>query len=228
MQLRKIRAALVLAAALAATAFGALGAAGVGDTAAAPGVQAGGAGGPLTTLGTITARLNGEPRTWYVVGDGANDTGTWTELNPGERLIAVAGFDTATPPVASFTRDTAGRVTSYGGYDGSMLAIIVNVGADPQPFRSTIPFDRYHSFVYVADARQLDPARGPEGALRAIRIADTGTLEVTSIGFVGGRAFLEGTFSGTLNEAAPGSTPLAVTDLRFEAKNLPQAGAARP
>jgi len=228
MLMRGCRVVLVVAVALAAVVCGAPGAAGVGDTAAAPGGQAGGAGGRLTTLGTITARFNGAPRTWYVVGDGTMDTGTWTELKPGDRMITIAGFDTETLPLASFTRDTAGRVTSYGAYDGSMLAIILNVGADPQPFRDTVQFDGHHSIIYVADASQLDPARGPDAALKAMRVPDSGTLEVTAIGISGGRAFVEGTFAGTLNEAAPGHEPLTVADLRFQARNLPRTEPARP
>jgi len=53
MLMRGCRAALVAAVALVVAACGAPGAAGVGDTAAAPGVQAGGAGGRLKTLGAM-------------------------------------------------------------------------------------------------------------------------------------------------------------------------------
>lgn len=66
--------------------------------------------------------------------------------------------------------------------------------------------------------------------MAATRMPDTGTLEVTAIGFSGGRAFVEGTFAGTLN-VSPGvlrSDPLTVTDLRFEVRNLPRTEPAQP
>lgn len=202
-----------------------------GEPAAAPPAQAGGF--TPTTLGTIEARLDGEARTWYVVTGDTRDpkrsAGSWYEPGPGERLIAIAGFDTETPPLQSFTRDASGRWTSYGDYDGSLFTMIFNVGPDPQPRRETFPPKGQHTIVYVAHAGKLDlskPGVDIAGMLAAMHDLQTGTLNVTAIRFDGDRASLEGTFSGTLE--APSGDRITVTDGRFQARNLPKLDVTRP
>jgi len=204
-----------------------------GEPAAAPPAQAGGSVSRPTTLGTIEARLNGDARTWYVVAGDTRDprrsAGSWYEPRPGERLIAIAGFDTATPPLQSFTRDASGRWTSYGDYDGSLFTMIFNVGSDPQPRRETFPPKGQHTVVYVAQAGKLNlskPGVDIKSMLAAMHDLQTGTLNVTAIGFDGDRAFIEGTFSGTLE--APGGNRMTVTDGKFQARSLPKLDVTRP
>lgn len=185
-------------------------------------VRAGGAAAQLATLGTMTARLNGQARTWYVVGDPADarqSSASWHQPKPGERMITIAGFDTETPPFGSFTRDTAGRVTSYGDYAGSLLVIVLSdVGANPQP--RAVKLDRGLTLMYVAQASLLDPKRNdPARMTCAIHTAESGTLDVTAIGFDGDRAFVEGTVSATL---ATCDGRLSIADGRFRLRNLPK------
>ncbi len=203
-------------------------AAGVDGVTAATPAQAASPGARLTTLGTITARLDGAARTWHVVGDPGDarqSSGSWHEPKPGERMITIAGFDTGTPPFASFTRDAAGRVTSYGDYTGSlMIVVLADLGANPQPRRVTLGSGL--TLMYVARADRLDPTRNdPAGMTCAIHAAESGTMEVTAVGFDGDLGFLEGTVSATLT-ACDGR--LAVTDGRFQTRNLPKVIVTRP
>ena len=181
-----------------------------------------GAGTELTTFGTITARLDGSARTWHVVGDPRDarlGSASWHEPKPGERMITIAGFDTAAPPFASFTRDARGIVTSYGDYAGSLFILVLSdVGANPKP--RVVRLEGRPTVMYVAQASLLDPKRNdPARLVCAMHVAESGTLDVTAIGFDGDRAFVEGTVSATL-AACDGR--LSIADGRFRLRNLPK------
>ena len=187
-----------------------------------------------TTLGTITARVNGDdPRTWFVT---SGDTGApglaisgWHESRPGERLVVICGFETETPPIASFTRDEAGRVTAFGDYDGSLLVVVVETRRTPRSLRIAFPFSRRraHNVLYVPRAGRLDLEKYDMAtAASAIYDIQTGTLVVPTIEFEGDRASLEGTFTGTL-EADDGNRAM-VTDGGFHVRHLPKLDEVRP
>lgn len=78
-------------------------------------------------VGTISARFDGEERTWYAVAgeiEGKRQaTAVWMSLDDGERMAGLAGFDTPDVPVESFRQDFEAGDVSYGDYRGSVLTI---------------------------------------------------------------------------------------------------------
>jgi hypothetical protein len=177
------------------------------------------------TLGTITATIGGRQLTWYVVsaaGGGARSTGGWLQLRSGRRAIAIAGFDTEHPPLASFQWDSDGMLTGYGDYHGSVLSVLVEVPAEPAPFSVSFPTSArtMSGVIYMLRASTSDPG--------AIHNLENGTLEVSEGRIDGDEARVEGTFAGTFQSLTGGDT-VRITDGRFQASGLGplQSGAAQ-
>jgi hypothetical protein len=173
-------------------------------------------------LGTLRATVDGSPRTWHVVsgrsGGRPYASGIWMEVEPGRRALVVGGFDTASPPLDSFTWDTRGMPTSYGEYTGSTLALNLTVGADPLPFRLVFPPETPPAVLYATrpTLKSLDTTYGIE----------TGAVDVTAVSIANGLANVTGTFSGTFKQMV-GDGTVQITDGAFDVSGLPDMSTLR-
>lgn len=181
-------------------------------------------GGTVRVLGTISATVDGTARTWHVVaGPSAGRpyaSGLWTVAPSGRRTIVVAGFDTPTPPLDTFTWNAAGMPTSYGEYTGSTIGLTLRVGAEATPFRLVYPPEDIPALVYAARASLT--------AVDGTLALSTGEIDVTSVSIAGGTASVSGGFAGTLTPLiGEGGARIVVTNGTFTATGLPDARALR-
>lgn len=175
-------------------------------------------------IGTITADVNGEPHTWYVVtgesGGRPYGSAAWVEMAPGRRMVTVGGFDTPDPPLETFTRDARGTPTSYGDYDGSLLAVVVEIPESGTSVSVTLPGQPQMSGV------SYQPRASLQNVTATTQMMYQGTLDVSRVEIVDGLAVVEGTFRGAFRSMT-GSEHVRITNGRFEIEGIPPIEALR-
>lgn len=164
-------------------------------------------------VGTITARFDGEERTWYVVAgeiEGERQaTATWMLLDETERIATIGGFDSPDVPVETFRADFEGGDVSYGDYEGSVLTIAF-------PFQPE-DFERLARFPGGdATIAYLPRVEGGEMDFSGMYGLETGSLDVGLLDpRRDGPSEFGGTFEGTLVRLDRADS-IRVTDGRFE------------
>jgi len=175
-------------------------------------------------LGTITAMINDQSQTWYLVTGTSQGreyaSGGWMETGPGEHVVSLGGFETKTPPLDSFGWD--GQMpTSFGDYTASGIVLTLPLWPDRVPYTVAFPIEEMGvmaSVIHMPTAT-FDPAGMYELA--------QGVVEVHRVELNGGLATVEGTFSGTFIRMG-GEESLTVTDGRFRGSRLPDLRAMAP
>lgn len=172
--------------------------------------------GDIEVLGTISATVDGEDRTWYVV-DGRSDSrryasAMWMTWDEGERMLTIGGFDTESPPLDTFESALpAGRI-SFGEYEGSVMTIALAAPADGGSLRIDLGDGSGSTlgFMPVATTSQA-----------GIYLVETGSLDVTDLVFQNGKAQLEGRFDGVFR-TRDGDGPIRIEDGRFNVTSIPR------
>ncbi len=157
-------------------------------------------------IGTITALVDGEPRTWYIPGETSEDSGSgamWMQPDEGSGTVVLGGFDSRD---IRFERHPD---TGYPTVSGSGSQISVSFGFRPG----------------ASSQRHDLPGKGREevsilllpraGIYNIMYGMDEGSLEATLIDArKSGHSAFAGTFSGNLvnNE---GAVIHRITDGRF-------------
>lgn len=168
--------------------------------------------------GTLRATIDGTARTWHVVSGTSQGrryaSGVWIDVTPDRKVVAIGGFDTATPPLDSFTWGPNNMPTSYGDYAGSTLLINLNIQGAPAPFRLLFPPEPTPAVMYSTKATL--------NSLDTTFAIEKGTVDVTAISVAGGLVSATGTFSGTLARMT-GEGTVEVTDGSFNVSGIPDA-----
>jgi hypothetical protein len=167
-------------------------------------------------LGTLRATVNDAARTWYVVSGQSQGqpyaSGAWLEIEPGRRIVTIGAFDSATPPLDSFTWSAQGMPTSYGDYSGSTLLMNLSVGADTKRFTLIYPPETEPVVMYSSQATL--------SSLDTTLAIKSGTVIVTSVSIADGLASAKGTFAGTFSLPTGGGA-MDFIDGTFEVSGLP-------
>jgi hypothetical protein len=169
-------------------------------------------------LGTLRATIDDAVRTWYVVAGQSQGhpyaSGAWIEVEPGRRFVTIGAFDTAMPPLDSFTWSAQGLPKSYGDYVGSTLLMNLSVGADTRRFTLIYPPETDPVVMYASKATI--------GSLDTTFAIKSGTVIVTAVSIADGVASAKGMFAGTF--ALPtGEGTVSFTEGTFEVSGLPNA-----
>jgi hypothetical protein len=184
---------------------------------ATPGTVTAGVSG-TSVLGTIRATLDDTVRTWYVVSGQSQGrpyaSGVWLDTESGRRVIAIGAFDTATPPLESFTWSAQGMPTSYGDYTGSTFLLNLSVAAETRRFTLIYPPETEPAAMYSSQATLA--------SLDTTFAITSGTVIVTSVSMADGLASAKGTFGGTFSKLT-GEGSISFTDGTFEASGVPDA-----
>ncbi len=157
-------------------------------------------------IGTITATVDGEPRTWYIPGEVTGDGGSgaiWMMLDEGSGTVVLGGFDSRD---VSFGRDPDTGYPSVSG-DGSQISVSFGFASGVSSKRYTLPAtgDDEASILLLPQAGVYKTMYGmEEGTLNATRI------EASRIG----PSAFAGTFSGTL-VGPEGAVIHRITDGQF-------------
>lgn len=172
----------------------------------------------LDVQGTIAATVDGRRITWYSVfgesGGRPYSSSSWMELPSGARMVGVGGFSTDEPPLESFEWDPSGMPTSYGTYDGPIIAVAIQLPAEGNSFTVTFPD------VSGITALAYQPTASLENVMATTFVASEGTLSVSNVEVSGGLARAEGTFSGTFR-AMQGGGSVVMTDGTFDVEGIP-------
>lgn len=176
-----------------------------------------------TTLGTIRANVDGEPRTWYVVAgeaaDGPYASGTWLEWSEDSYMLSLGGLDSEDPPIGTFHRGGEAGAMSMGDYDGGGLTLTAQLDPSDAPATFTVPEDALAGAVF---APVLDMADMTNALVMV-----SGTVEVAEVEISGTTLRARGTFSGTF-EPMGGGGAVVFTDGSFDVRDLPHADRIQP
>lgn len=143
-------------------------------------------------VGTVTALVDGEQRTWYIPGDETGDGGSgamWMQVEPGTATAVLGGFESRD---VRFGRNPDSGVPTVAG-EGSQISL---------------------SFQFPEGAQQLEarlPTRGNEavsllllprvGDYRAMYAMEEGHLKVTTLQINrSGTSVFSGEFEGVLRD----------------------------
>jgi hypothetical protein len=161
-------------------------------------------------IGTIEATFDGQPRTWYVLeadANGERHSGAfWYEPEPGAPRMMIVGYDSPDVPFHTFGRPGA----PTGDYDGSAITLIVALRPGEAPGSIRLPADDETGVLYMPSA--------VEGPLYGI---SDGRIDVTTLDAPrSGEGQVSGTFRGTMGTPPRFDQTFAVTDGRFEVKEV--------
>ncbi len=170
----------------------------------------------VKVLGIISARIDGKPRTWFVVdGRGSNGryvSAVWLTSRGSSRIVTLGGFATRTPPLATFDYDVQRGDVSYGDFHGSTLGLVFSVPAGATRVIADLEADGAAARLAYAPVASTDPAE--------IYVSGPGSIEITHLGFDGQNATVRGRFHGTLSTTG-GKGPVRIEDGRFNISGVP-------
>jgi len=165
-------------------------------------------------IGTISATLDGQPRTWYaLVGTISGEeqaSAYWFRFEDGDLTGLVGGYDTPDVDFATFEFAPGQGQVSFGSYDGSLLTI-------------TFPFELGQSSASMpisdaaeADVLYLEKADFEVDMQTNYFYMSDGQLDLTQIEVrEGGPCRFAGTFSGTLTRMDE-ATSMTMEDGTFD------------
>lgn len=178
----------------------------------------------VRSLGTVEATLDGERQVWHVVegqaSDGPYASGIWFQLPDGPVAVVLGGFDSADPPIETFSRGGGGSPASVGEYRGSSLSLQVQLPSGGSPARFSLPADEGRAMVVFTPVFDAEDMSG-------LLAMASGEVEVVEASLAGETMALRGTFSGRL-EPMGGGDPVTVTEGRFEVREIPSAESIQP
>lgn len=168
--------------------------------------------------GTIQATVDGRRMTWYSVsgesGGRPYSSSSWREMPGGVRMLGVGGFSTEEPPLESFEWNASGMPASYGTYDGSVIAIAIQLPADGTSLTATFPDAGALTSV------SYQPTATLEDVMASTFMVSEGVLSVSNVVISGGLAGAQGTSSGTFQTLAGGRS-VEITDGIFDVEGIP-------
>lgn len=158
-------------------------------------------------IGTITAKLDGEPVTWHAIyhEDIANHSGVLHQFGADEGRVSanLGGYESAD---MTFGKDANGNPTITGG--GSMMAINFEFSPKDESlsYRLSVDRDDPATVMYI-------PVAGDYSTL--LSLID-GQLKVDKISIADKTTSFSGTFSGHFVKPDGSEETVSVTDGRFE------------
>lgn len=191
---------------------------------AVPFLGASSTGARLDVHGTIEAKVDGRPMTWYSVsgesGGKPYSSSSWMETGGTARMIALGGFSVEDPPLETFEWGASGVPVSYGAFDGSVFGMVIDLPADRSSFTVTFPSDGGRTML------SYQPTATFQNVISGTFMVEEGTLTVTEIEVSGGVARMRGTFSGAFRTMS-GDGGVEISDGTFDIQAIPNGESLR-
>lgn len=167
-------------------------------------------------IGTISAELDGQPKTWYVLlpEGGPQGSAVWMPRDGQRQMFYVEGYEDRK---VSFSMDESLGAMIADSRDNSIaLSFAFPAGASSADI--TLPgTDENRAVLWVWTAT-TDAAASPKPLMRTM---DTGMIRVTEIkSQAGNTASFTGTFSGTIRKLGGGATA-KLTEGKFKIEGIP-------
>ena len=144
-------------------------------------------------VGTITARVDGEARTWFIPGDVTGDGGSgalWMQVEPGTSTVVLGGFESRD---VQFQRNPETGVPSVSG-DGSQISLSFQLPEGAQRLEARLPAEGEEAVSLL-----LLPAVGDYRIMHAL---EEGRLSVTGLSLSReGPSMISGEFEGKLRDS---------------------------
>lgn len=144
-------------------------------------------------VGTITALVDGEQRTWFIPGDETGDGGSgaiWMQVEPGMATVVLGGFESRD---VQFGRNAETGVPSVSG-EGSQISLSFQLPEGAQRLEARLPTDGEEAVSLLLLPRV--------GDYRIMHAMEEGRLSVTGVALTRqGSSMLNGEFEGQLRDS---------------------------